>query len=393
MLVSYNFLFCYLGMQLSLTPSPTSCKTRSTKMSRICLPSPAKRSLFSPPKSKISRGPTSTPSSVTSVSRSRILRKMLYNQNGNTLRKVCAANSFTCESTSEDEEMNSPFIKKLPFSNYCERRDSGCLSYDENTPSTPMRKSTVLEFNSCSSGDENNSDSSFSSPIKRRNKPNFVSPKLSPASSSGVSCCSPVRSPPDTPPHTRKLRALTLFDTPSTPKTLMRKLCSRKPTLPKPAQFSTKEAPSTPMPPSPNNSFKSRSRLRLLQMQDAASPLQSNSSPFSSYKVNSSGVDSTDDETDFVIMKGSAGRKSRLSALRERNTPSVNVNPFTPDNRPTPKRKQRKHSFSLDDIDEEDEVRPAKVRIAHKTILFNLVLLYEITVTPVVTSRNFNEVS
>uniref|UniRef100_H2YY55 Wee1-like protein kinase n=1 Tax=Ciona savignyi TaxID=51511 RepID=H2YY55_CIOSA len=92
--------------------------------------------------------------------------------------------------------------------------------------------STALSFNSCSSGDENNSDSCFSSPIRcsalhspRRN-PRFPI-ATSPSSSSGVSCTSPVRSPPETPPHTRKLRALTLFDTPRTPKTLMSKIKSR----------------------------------------------------------------------------------------------------------------------------------------------------------------------
>uniref|UniRef100_H2YY57 Wee1-like protein kinase n=1 Tax=Ciona savignyi TaxID=51511 RepID=H2YY57_CIOSA len=95
-----------------------------------------------------------------------------------------------------------------------------------------MRSSTALSFNSCSSGDENNSDSCFSSPIRcsalhspRRN-PRFPI-ATSPSSSSGVSCTSPVRSPPETPPHTRKLRALTLFDTPRTPKTLMSKIKSR----------------------------------------------------------------------------------------------------------------------------------------------------------------------
>ncbi|XP_039254868.2 wee1-like protein kinase 1-A [Styela clava] len=341
------------GMQLSLTPSPDSMKN---SRSRISSPSPAKRSLFSPPKSKVSRC-EGTP--ISSTTHSRVLRRMLHNNNEDDLRKICALNAM--ESASEDEEFHSPALRKLPFSSYCDRRDSGNVSYDENTPasSSSIRTSNVLEFNSCSSGDDN-SDSSFSSPTRPSSKPLCIpSPKQSPASSSGVSGCSPGRSPPDTPPHTRKLRELTLFDSPSTPKTLLRKMRSRKPALPKPIEFSYSENCPTPVPPpSPTSAFKSRSRLRMLRM-DAA---HSTPSMPRTFRISADGTDTTDEECEII-----RGSKSlpRFNKFKEPTTPSVNVNPFTPDNRPKNSKrsrtgKQRKHSFCLDDIDEEDEMRPAK---------------------------------
>uniref|UniRef100_H2YY58 Uncharacterized protein n=1 Tax=Ciona savignyi TaxID=51511 RepID=H2YY58_CIOSA len=201
---------------VNVPASPKSTKSWKNPK-RIYTPSPVKRSLFFQARDSNCAAPKS-------------LRR-----NPRKLHKTSLGLSHIAKQD-EDNFMSDEDDSKtlsVPFKTYSQRRDSGCLDYDENTPTaSPMRSSTALSFNSCSSGDENNSDSCFSSPIRcsalhspRRN-PRFPI-ATSPSSSSGVSCTSPVRSPPETPPHTRKLRALTLFDTPRTPKTLMSKIKSR----------------------------------------------------------------------------------------------------------------------------------------------------------------------
>lgn len=273
--------------------------------------------------------------------RSRILQRVVENRGDSKFRKIVAAS--TLESTSDDEELHTKLVRKLPFTSYTPRRDSGNGSYDENSPAPRVRISKAMDFNSCSSGEDNNSDSSFSSPIRYGTKILLPTSKQSPASSSGVSSCSPMQSPPDTPPHTRKLRALTLFDTPSTPKTLLRKMQNTDSMSPAPKpHFSDSEAHATPVPPpSPSGAGKSRSRLKMLRSDGARSL----------------------DADDFIIRRSANSQRTRTRFRNDTPTTlSVNVNPFTPDNRPNSKRSRtRNRSLTLDNMDEDEGTIPAKV--------------------------------
>lgn len=327
-----GYMDCDSETQITMTPPPSEReRVGFTK------PSPAKRSLFSPPRPKVSKSDQTPPS--TNV-RSRILQRVVENRGDNKLRRIIAANAL--ESTSEDEEFHMTLVRKLPFTSYSHRRDSGNASYDENSPASRVRKAKALDFNSCSSGEDNNSDSSFSSPIRCGTKILIPSSKPSPASSSGISSCSPMQSPPDTPPHTRKLRALTLFDTPSTPKTLLRKMQNTDPLSPVPKpHFSESEAHATPVPPpSPSGAGKSRSRLQLLRSTAPYSP---------------------DADNDIIIRRSASSQRTRSRFRNDVPTPSVNVNPFTPDNRPNSKRSRtRNRSLTLDNMDEDEGTIPAK---------------------------------
>ena len=206
----------------------------------------------------------------------------------------------------------------LPFKTYAKRRDSGCHEISDSTlvMSSP-RASSALNFHSCSS-DENNSDSCFNSPTHVRS---FRSPVKSfksriavlnsPDSSSGVSCTSPAHSPPETPPHTRKLRALTLFDTPHTPKTLMNRLRSNV------SHGQNGSSPASPV------TSKSKAPVQYL---DAISE---DIFSFDDHK--------DDEDYNSVIHKSNVHITARRPAVL-RSSPLVNINPFTPDNRTSGKR-------------------------------------------------------
>lgn len=334
-----------LDPALLLTPSPLSkpFKKSLNAAMDVCAPSPVKRTLFGSSKNKASNiHNPETP--LSSATKSRILRRM----NSNSLRKSIAKKQY--ESTSEDDELK--LSASVPFTTY--------NTESENVENIPNHRCNgKLDFNSCSSGDENNSDEfSLMSPHRSQRKTKSLrSHPLSPASSSGVSCCSPTRTPPDTPPHTKKLRALTLFDTPNTPKTLMRKL---KKGLPKPSNIaeSVTAKPAFNSPASPVTAYKSRSRLHLLRNEATITNSSSAKTPFSTYKITAH-----DDEDEFII-RGASLVDSNLRIQRTK-VPSVNINPFTPDNRVSAKRthghKSRLSINSLDDIDEDDECsRPAK---------------------------------
>ncbi|XP_002130808.2 LOW QUALITY PROTEIN: wee1-like protein kinase 1-A [Ciona intestinalis] len=313
-------------------------------------PSPVKRSLFFQPRN------SNRMSGINSACR--LPRKNDKTSHGLPLSSLKQDEDSNLMSDDDDSKTLS-----LPFKTYAERRDSGCLEYDENTPTaSPMRASNAFSFNSCSSGDENNSDSCFSSPIRPRPISNFHSPRrsvrflnmsTSPSSSSGVSCCSPVRSPPETPPHTRKLRALTLFDTPRTPKTLMSKLKSRIN-----EKKDSDDKISAPNPVSPVASTKSRSRLDILKVSDSTFL----HTPSSKSKLMDDSEDCYSPITRRAHVLGSNVRASLMRA-----SPLVNVNPFTPDNRSASSKRLRTQKASdsvlLQDSgldDEEDEARPAK---------------------------------
>jgi len=218
---------------------------------------------------------------------------------------------------SEDEDIKEESMGEgLPFETYTKRRDSGCHEISDNTLGlTSPRASSAINIHSCSSGDENNSDSCFNSPIRGCSKRNYKSRLAisnSPGSSSGVSCTSPSRSPPETPPHTRKLRALTLFDTPHTPKTLMNKL-----------------------------------RVNIGQGQVSSglnfSPVTSKAKPSVQYfdpiseDVFSYDSHKDDEEYSSIIHKSNVHIPARRPAILK-NSPLVNINPFTPDNRSSCKR-------------------------------------------------------
>uniref|UniRef100_H2YY56 non-specific protein-tyrosine kinase n=1 Tax=Ciona savignyi TaxID=51511 RepID=H2YY56_CIOSA len=120
---------------------------------------------------------------------------------------------------------------------------------------------------------------------------------------------------PETPPHTRKLRALTLFDTPRTPKTLMSKIKSRI-----------------------NQENEVSKSKRLEDVVESYSPITRRTNILNS--------------------------NSRSTFLR--SSPLVNVNPFTPDNRSNSSKRLRSQKTSesilLQDsgLDDDEEVRPAK---------------------------------
>ncbi|CAK8696906.1 unnamed protein product [Clavelina lepadiformis] len=243
----------------------------------------------------------------------------------------------------------------LPFKMYTHRQDSGCMDNDDEIPNTSPLHPSMLSFSSCSSGEENG-DSCFSSPLRQSGCHSPVHNPMtrlsnSPASSSGVSCTSPVRSPPETPPHTRKLRALTLFDTPRTPKTLMSKLKSRlgNNTMEKLQTSTNILSTNTGFDKCKNTFHQTESSMQ---------------SPFSAYKNKHT---SADEDEELVIRRSNVHSSiPRQSVLKP--SPLVNVNPFTPDNRSASKRmRSHKHGDSCGGIpmigmdeDVEEEARPAK---------------------------------
>lgn len=212
-----------------------------------------------------------------------------------------------------DEDLSKRSCDSLPFQNYIGRRDSGCLDQDESA-SCALRAAN----SSFSSGEENISDFCFSSPVKSVVHHQYAAASrhkltFSPSSSSGVSCTSPARTPPETPPHTRKLRALTLFDTPRTPKTLMRKL--------KPHLLSGDHSKPTQHSPETPASYKKRAQIEPLQQQ----PPTPTSQLLSDCTSRMDGSDEEDMET-YSLKPPSFRPTPHSSRL-------VNVNPFTPDNR------------------------------------------------------------
>nr|CAB3267744.1 wee1-like protein kinase 1-A [Phallusia mammillata] len=199
----------------------------------------------------------------------------------------------------------------------------------------------ISEHVSGSSGEENNGDSCFSSPIRTPlpESNGYMNISDSPASSSGVSCSSPVRSPPETPPHTRKLRALTLFDTPRTPKTLMRRL---KPKLDE-SEVLMDTRHETPVTNPTSTKRKGHTHISRI-----ANHLK----------------DKPDESTMLCnsLSSQSAHNQQFTTAISSRQ---VNINPFTPDNRTVSSKRSRipklRNEENIDALNMEDEdERPAK---------------------------------
>ena len=222
---------------------------------------------------------------------------------------------------SEEEDVKDGDSTPLPFKTYSKRRDSGCAEPSDTLAcSSPFPSaSTTMTFNSGSSGDENNSDNYFNSPLRasyfRSPTKNFKSRlacSTSPGSSSGISSTSPCHSPPETPPHTQKLRALTLFDTPHTPKTLMSRLRS--------------------------NNSNGVDKLPPLAASPALEKSKANVEYANGLTVdNTSNQENEDDDFSDVIHRSNVHLPGpRPPVLR--TSPLVNINPFTPDNRSTVKR-------------------------------------------------------
>ena len=298
-IIVYAQTFYFLGVETMLSP-----KVRNTRAHPefFQTPSPVKRSLF--------------------MSMHKQQMPMLHKlrsplKRGKSLRFFPEDVSIP----SEDEDAKEENMGEgLPFKTYTKRRDSGCheISGSALGLSSP-RASSAMNFNSCSSGDENNSDSCFNSPVRGRS---FRSPRKnlkprigvsnSPGSSSGVSCTSPSRSPPETPPHTRKLRALTLFDTPHTPKTLMNKLRVNI--------GNNQESVGSTISPV---TTKTKPTLQYF------GPISEDVFSFNSHEE--------DEDYSSIIHKSNVHISGRRPAILK-NSPLVNINPFTPDNRPSCKR-------------------------------------------------------
>ena len=296
----YNIIDDYFaGIAAVLSPKVRNQRSRIAQPVFFQTPSPVKRSLF------LSSHKQQSPM------RHRPTNPM---KRGKSLKFFPDDASFPSEDEdTKDENMN----EGLPFKTYAKRRDSGCHEISDSTLAlSSPRTSSAMNFHSCSSGDENNSDSCFNSPsrgssFRSPHKKCRIVTSNSPGSSSGISCTSPSHSSPETPPHTRKLRALTLFDTPHTPKTLMNRL---------------------------------RSNLGRENLNLNASPVQAKSKTSVQYypkpmAENAIACDVHKDDEDYnsIIHKSNVLLSARRPAILK-TSPLVNINPFTPDNRTTNKR-------------------------------------------------------